>query len=94
MPCDISAYLGKTFDPKLAQLPGTFIEGGWEVKELNTESCTRKFETLDLEELEGVQTPEDDYHLSPLIAPDDILSKFPPTCIAVSCHYINTCRET
>jgi acetyl esterase/lipase len=80
----LGAYLGKTFDPKLAQLPGCFIEGGWESDELNAECCTRKFETLELEELEGVQTPADDFHLSPLIAPDEILRKFPPTCIATS----------
>jgi hypothetical protein len=51
---------------------------------LNVESCTRKFEILELEELAGVHAPEDDYHLSPLIAPDEILRQFPPTCIAVS----------
>jgi len=80
----MGAYLGKTFDPKLAQLPGVFVEGGWETEEGNIENCTRKFETLDLEELEGVNVPSDDYHLSPLIAPDAILRKFPSTAIATS----------
>lgn len=80
----MGAYLGKTFDPKVAQLPGSFVEGGWEPDEPNMENCTRKFETLELEELEGITVPSHDYHLSPLIAPDTILKNFPPTSIAVS----------
>jgi len=31
-----------------------------------------------------VQGPEDDWHLSPLIAPDALLKKFPPTSVVVS----------
>ncbi len=81
----LPAYLGKTFDPSQAQLPGCFVEGPWEPEEYsNTEACSRKFVSLVLEELEGVNVPVDDWHLSPLIAPDYLLGKFPPTSIVVS----------
>jgi len=83
----MGAYLGKTFDINLAQLPGSFVDGGWEPEEPNIEICTRKFETLELEELQNIVAPADDFHLSPLIAPDAILKKFPPTAIAVCSHY-------
>ncbi len=80
----MGAYLGKSFNPDLALLPGVFVEGGWEAEEEgNVENCSRQFETLELEEFEGVTAPRDDYHLSPLMTPDYILRKFPSTVFAV-----------
>ena len=61
------------------------MEGDWEPEEYsNTETCSRKFVSLVLEELDDVTVPQDDWHLSPLIAPDYILGKFPSTSIVVS----------
>ncbi|ODN02998.1 Hormone-sensitive lipase [Orchesella cincta] len=80
----LGAYLGKTFDPTLANLPGSFVEGVWEPEIENVENCSRKFMTVTLEELDGVNLPNDDWHLSPLIAPDILLSKFPKTAIVTS----------
>lgn len=77
--------MGKTFDPAVAHLPGCFVEDPWEPEEYsNTEVCCRKFASLNLDELDCVNMPHDDWHLSPLTAPDYILSKFPPTSLVVS----------
>jgi len=60
------------------------VEGEWEPELENVENCSRKFMTVTLEELDGVNVPHDDWHLSPLIAPDMLLSKFPRTAIVVT----------
>jgi len=82
----MGAYLSGSFDPSLANLPGSFVEGGWEAEDggENSEVCSQQFETLKLDELEGVVVPDDDYHLSPLMAPDAILRRFPSTFITTS----------
>ena len=81
----LHAYLGSTFDPAYANIPGSFVEGPYEPELDNSENCSRKFTILKgLEEVEGVNWPEDDWHLSPLIAPDALLKKFPPTSVVVS----------
>ena len=81
----LKAYLGSTFDPSYANIPGSFVEGPYEPELNNSENCSRKFTILKgLEEVEGVNGPEDDWHLSPLIAPDALLKKFPPTSVVVS----------
>lgn len=84
------AYLGKTFDPSVAQLPGCFVDGPWEPEEFQNSEvlCSRRFMSVALEELDGVNVPQDDWHLSPLIAPDHILARFPPTSIVVSSKLI------
>lgn len=77
----------------MANLPGGFVEGTWEPEIENVENCSRKFMTVTLEELSGVNVPTDDWHLSPLIAPDVLLSKFPRTAIVVRNVRINFVLE-
>jgi len=90
----MGAYLGNDFDESLINLPGSLVEGSWESEDRNFEDCAKKFETIHLEELEGVSVP-DDYHLSPLMAPDDILKKFPRTAFvsAVFDPVLDDCVE-
>jgi len=38
----VKAYLGKTFDPSVAQVPGSFVDGDWEPEFNNAENCSRK----------------------------------------------------